>query len=586
MISLIAIRIVDVCACMLMLVYVQFFYSQPSKDEIPEKSRRKHTDTDRHVAKDTDTVRTRESQREKRRTSRSSSKEQRRTGAGESSRFEKNKKSGSAKHRSLPSRERSPSHSSSDSEVVYGKVLSKVDVRRSELDKEGDRGKHLQKRSASPVSASNGKGHFHDRVDSKSTNQWNKEDEAKTIAGRSKKVSASYSSDSSASQSPEQSGRRVQSTIVEKLPPATTQVTSERRKIVASQKPVELAPAKSLPKSTKHDLSDSEDHSPASHKHVESQKARSPEQVQKVKKTQQPKKKASEILPEKKSASKVDRQELLEKTRKKSASSSRHRSRSSSLPDRRKKAERYASSDSHSSSAERLKPKAKSSHGKKKILTRRSSSYSSESSRQESLEVHRSREKLSQREKRSKIDGKSDTQTAVVEPVVSTSRQSKKDRSTEVHGEKSHRKIENKMELSTEQKEHDREKSPVSSKKTRVTVETASGNSHEFDTSRIHDDRRETQLSPRAIVKHGEKDDEKQKTARQRASSSSSSASASSKNSAPEPAKKPVGHADAKPSTVEMRQQRPLVAASDSESESHSRTPPMPRSAFHLSQNF
>jgi len=172
-----------------------------------ERPQRKHSDSDRRDAKDTDPVPKRESRRKKSRSQYGSRDQPRTRPSGETTAPEKSAGNGASRNRSPPARKRSSSRSSSDSEVVYGKVQSKVDVKRAEVP-EG--GKPRSRRSPSPVSTSTGKGRSEE---TKSSGRG--KEEAKRNGSGVKKITASYSSDSSESPSPERDGRRMQSTIVE-----------------------------------------------------------------------------------------------------------------------------------------------------------------------------------------------------------------------------------------------------------------------------------------------------------------------------------------------------------------------------------
>ena len=211
-----------ICACRCVNCVV---CSKQSKDEKSERSKRKSSENDskRDARQDADAAPKREVHHDQRRRSRSHSNSRADRPVGESTGRKKAVGNGSTRNRSPPAaRRRSTSRSSSDSDVVYRKVQSKVDVKRTEGHKAEDSSKRRDRWSPSPVSTSTGKVR---PEDSKSAGR-RKEEGGKKDSARKISV-ASYSSDSSASPSP---GRRMQSTVIEK--PAPT----ERRKIVASQK--------------------------------------------------------------------------------------------------------------------------------------------------------------------------------------------------------------------------------------------------------------------------------------------------------------------------------------------------------------
>ena len=563
---------------------VWFVFSETKKDE---KSRRKYSDADRRDA--VDTAPTRESRRDRRRMSRSGSRDKSRAQpAGEPTRTEKTRSNGSSRRRSSPAQKRSPSLSSSDSdsEVVYGKVQSKVDVKRSEVHDTDDRGKRLPRRSPEPVLTAIRKGRPEERVDSKSSS--NRKTDITKGASSVKKTTQLYSSDSSASPSPERNGRRMQSTVVEK-PTPTAVTTTERRKVVATQKPVELFATTSPVRSAKHERSLDRSQSPVMQKHTSSPKAVSPGHSVRKMTTPETKKEVRETRPDK-SRSRARPEELLEKNKKGGVSTQGHRrrSRSGSSPKPPKKGVRDTSSDS-SSSEEESKRKASSSDHRKKTqvssLKQRSSSASDKSD-QESPDVRRemSHEKAPRRhspdrksDKRGQTlrelsDGRSQRRVTGHEPEVPQMK-------TDVKKAPSPRR-----EDRLQQKSRDR--SPAKPPdKSEGRAKTSPMHDRAPDLSKPGDERKKPEQPSRS----GEKDEKTVKSRRDRSGSStsslSSSSSSSSEDESSKPAERPSARASATaiPSTVEMRQQRPLVAASDSESKSKSRSrspPPATRSEF------
>jgi len=499
--------------------------------------------------------------------------------ARESSRSEKTKTDVSSRRRSSPARKKSPSPSSSDSEVVYGKVQSKVDIKRSEA-REVDQGKLLQKRSPSPVSSSAKKGRSDDRVELKSSGH-QKADGIKDTSSM-KKISATYSSDSSASPSADRNSRKMQSAVVEK-PMPTSVVPTERRKVVASQKPIELAPAKSPPRSLKRDQSSDHGNSPVLEKHASSSKTRSPDRNRERKLTPERKKESRETMSDTKSRSKASCRDLLEKSKKGDGLDSRRRRRSSSSAKQRKKAERDTSSDA-ASSPERSKPQVRPSDDRKK--TRRSpsdhSSSSASESEQESPDVDR-RDKT--RKKSPQLQSadirKSDThRQRSRERSAGALQLDKRDRDLERDGALQ-RKTKDKKEPSSRQEGGNRQKARDRSPEKPPTGKSQAGtrssprNDRELEIPRSSDNRKFSEVPPRA----GDKSTKVEKGKRDRSSSSSVS---SSEDEVSKPVERSSGHAAAadKSSVVEMRQQKPLVAGSDSaSSRSRSKSPtPPPRS--------
>jgi len=541
-------------------------------------------DVEKRDRKDAKSPTRHESRKEKQRVSRSrsGSRDQPRTRAAprESSRPEKMETGGSSRHRPSPERKRSVSQSSSDSEVIYGKVQSKVDVKRSEVREGDERGKLVHKRSPSPVDSSSRKGRSYDPVDPKSSSR-HKAEVTKNTSGM-RKISASYSSDSSVSPTRERNGRRMQSAVIEKPTPAAT---TERRKVITSQKPIELAPAKSPLRSSKQDQPSDRDRSVSS-------KTRSPERNQEKKTTLDRKKQASrETKSDAKSRSQADRQKSPERSKKENVlDSSRSRRQATSSPKQPKKAERDVSSNSSSSSSSpaRPKPQVKPSDDKKKTLLsakQYSSSSSDESDRESPDRSHKKSPQL-----RSTDDKKSNKlRKESKEPSDGKQRYGKKDRDFEERGDISQKKTKDKkapspkQEGSSRQKVWERSPENLSAGKSQVQERASPGNFREPDVSRSRDDRRDKESSSRAGDKSAKVEQTKDKRSHSSSSSSSSSSTSSSEDEAVKPMEGTSGRSTAagKPSVVEMRQQRPLVEETDSESSksrSHSPAPP-PRSA-------